>query len=59
MLHHDHGIVVGPETMENLHQAVAVARMQTDGWLVEHIERIDQRGADGGSKIDAFQLSPG
>ena len=42
MLHHHDGIVVGPETMEDLHETVAVPRMQADGRFVEHVECVDQ-----------------
>ena len=59
VLDDDDGILIGAQAMENLDQTAAVARMQADGRLVEHVERIDQRRADRSGEIDALQLAAG
>ena len=59
VLHHHHGIVVGSEAVEDLHQAVAVPRMQADGGLVQHVQRIHQGRADGGGQVHPLELAPG
>src|SRR6266498_2608477 len=42
MLDDDDGVLVRPQTLENLDQSTAVAWMKTDGRLVEHVESIDE-----------------
>src|SRR3990172_1442744 len=59
MLDDDDGVLIGAQAMENFHQTPAVAGVQTDGGLVEHIERVDQRRADGGGEIDALEFAAG
>ncbi len=59
VLDDDDGILIGAQAMQDLDQTAAVARMQADGRLVEHVERIDQRRADRGGEIDALQLAAG
>ena len=59
VLDYDHGILIGAQALQDLDQTAAVARMQADGRLVEHVERIDQRRADRGGEIDAFQFAAG
>ena len=59
VLDDDDGILIGAQAVEDLDQAAAVARMQADRRLVEHVERVDQRRADGGGEIDALQLAAG
>ena len=51
--------LIGAQRWRISHQAAAVARMQTDGRLVEDVERIDQRRADRSGEIDALQFAAG
>ena len=59
VLHHHHGVVVGAEPVEDLHQPVAVPRVQADGGLVQHVQRVDQGRADGGGQVHPLQLAAG
>ncbi len=43
VLDDDDRILVGAQALENFDQAPAIARMETDGGFIEHIERIDER----------------
>ena len=42
VLHHHHGVVVGAEPVQDLHQPVAVPRVQPDGGFVEDVQGVDQ-----------------
>ena len=55
---HD-GILIGAQPVQDLDQTAAIARMQTDRGLVEHVERIHERRADSGREIDALELTAG
>ena len=59
VLHHHHGVVVGAQPVEDLHQPVAVPRMQADGGLVQHVQRVHQGRADGGGEVHPLQLAAG
>ena len=59
VLDYDHGVLIGAQALQDLDQTAAVARVQADGRLVENVERIDQRRADRGGEIDAFQFAAG
>ena len=39
------------------HQALGVARVQADRRLVEDVERVHERRADGGGQVDALELA--
>jgi hypothetical protein len=57
---HDHQRVSGvAQTMHDLRDALHVARMQADRGLIEHEQRIHQRGAERGGQIDALDLAAG
>src|SRR6202012_4312114 len=43
--------------LHRLDDAVHVARMQADGRLVQHEQRVDQRGAQRGGEVDALHLA--
>ena len=56
----DHeGVARRGEPPEDRVDAVHVARMQPDRGLVEHEERVDEVGAEGGREVDALHLAPG
>ena len=42
MLDHDYGVSGVPQPLQQVEQPIDVARVEADGWFVEHIERIDQ-----------------
>jgi hypothetical protein len=42
------------ETVEDPDEAVGVAGMQADGGFVEHVEGVDQAGAEAGGEVDPF-----
>jgi hypothetical protein len=41
MLDNNYGVLVGAEPLKNFDESSAVAWMQADGRLIEHIKRID------------------
>ena len=43
MLDDQHGVADVAQVMQQANQALAVARVQADGGLVQHIERADER----------------
>ena len=59
VLDDDDGVLLGAQLVQDAHQALAVARVQADRRLVEDVERVDQRRADGGGEVDALQLAAG
>ena len=59
VLDDDDGVLLGAQLLEDLHQPLAVARVQADRRLVENVERVHQRGADGAGQVDARQLAAG
>ena len=59
VLHHHHGVVVGAQAVEDLHQAVAVTRVQADGGLVQHVQGVHEGRADGGGQVHPLQLAAG
>src|SRR5207249_6946270 len=54
--HHDRVAEVA-QAVEDARQALRVAGVEADRGLVEHVERVDERGADGGGEIDALELA--
>src|SRR6185437_14902980 len=59
MLHYEHRVTAVAQAMQQREQAIDVARMQSDRWLVENVERIDQLGAERVGEPDALRLSTG
>ncbi|MBV6422853.1 MAG: hypothetical protein NAOJABEB_00639 [Steroidobacteraceae bacterium] len=54
----DHERVAGiPQPVHHLDHAPHVARVQPDRRLVEHEQRVDERGAERGGQIDALDLA--
>ena len=51
--------MVGPKVVNDFHKAVAIPRMQPNGWLIKDIEGVYQGGAYRGSKIDPSQFTAG
>ena len=45
--------------MHDADEAVDVAGVEADGWLVEHEERAGERGAEAGREVDAFNFAAG
>ncbi len=59
VLDHQHGIAHVAQPGERVEQAAVVARVQTDGGLVEHIQHAAQLGADLRGQADALRLAAG
>ena len=57
VLDHHQRIARIAQPMHHLGHALHVARMQADGRLVQHEQRIHQRGAQRGSQIDALDFA--
>ena len=58
MLHHEEGIAGVAQPVQHADHAAHVARVEPDAWLVEHEERVDERGAERGGEVDALHLAP-
>ena len=59
MLHHEHGVPRVTQAPQQPEQTVGVARVEADGWLVEHVERVDQMGSERVAERDALGLAAG
>ena len=59
VLDHQHGIAQVAQTLQGVQQAGIIARVQTDGWLVQHIQHAHQARADLGRQADALRFAAG
>jgi hypothetical protein len=59
MLDDHHGVAGIGERADDGDQAVDVARVQADARLVEHEERVHERGAEAGGEVHALDLAAG
>ena len=57
VLDHHQGVAGVAQPVHGLGDAAHVARMQADGRLVEHEQRVDQRGAQRRREVDALHLA--
>ena len=57
VLHHQDRVPLVAELTQNRDEPLVVARMQTNRRLVEHVERPDQRRAEGRSQVDPLSLA--
>ena len=57
VLDDDHGVAEVAQPAEQREQPVGVARVEPDGRLVEHVERVDQARAQGVGERDALGLA--
>ena len=54
VLDDDEGIPLVAEGDEGFEEGCVVARMEADGWLVEHVEHAAEVGAELGGEADAL-----
>ncbi|MNK90822.1 hypothetical protein D3C87_1108900 [compost metagenome] len=59
VLHHQHRVADVAQMLERADQAVVIALVQADGWLIEHIHHAGQPGTDLGGQPDALGLAAG
>ena len=57
MFHHHQRVAGIAQPVHGLRDAVHVARVQANRRLVEHKQRVDQRGAERGGQVDALHLA--
>jgi hypothetical protein len=57
VLHHHQGVARIAQAQHGLGDAVHVARVQADAGLVQHEQRVDQRGAQRRGEVDALHLA--
>ena len=57
VLDDQHGVALVAQLPEDVDQPQVVARVQADGRLVEHVERVDQRRSERGRQVDALRLA--
>ena len=56
VLHDHHRVAEVPQALQDANQAVVVARVQPDAGLVQHVERVDEGGAEGRCQGNALDL---
>jgi len=59
VLNDEDGVAELAQALQDFDQPVGVARVKTDGGLVQHIEGADQALADGGGELDALRFAAG
>ena len=59
VLDHHQRVARRAQAPQHAHQARGVARVEADRGLVEHEERVDQRGAERRGEVDALHLAAG
>ena len=57
VLDHQQRVAGIAQPLHDADHALHVARMQADRGLIEHEQRVDQRGAERGGQIDALHLA--
>ena len=57
MLDDDERVAGVAQALHHADDASHVARMQADRWLIEHEERVDQRGTERRGEVDALHLA--
>ncbi len=57
VLHHQQRVAGVADALHHRDDAAHVARMQADRGLIEHEQRIDQRGAERGREVDALYFA--
>ncbi len=57
VFHHEQRVSLFAQRMERLDQSIIVARVQTDAWLVEHVEHTGQVRAELRGEPDALRLA--
>ena len=57
VLHHHQGVAGVAQALHGHNDAVHVARVQADAGLVEHKQRVHERGAQGGREVDALHFA--
>ncbi len=57
MLHDEDAVARIPQPLQQLEQPVHVARVQTDGRLVENVQRVDELRAQRIGETDTLRLS--
>ena len=57
VLHHEEGVAGVAQPVQHADHAAHVARVEPDARLVEHEERVDERGAERGGEVDALHLA--
>ena len=59
VLHDENGVAEIAQGFEDVDQALSVARMQTDGRLVENVERADEMRAERSGQLNALRFAAG
>src|SRR2546426_890943 len=57
VFHHQDGVAQVSQGLQDVNQAVGVARMQPDGRLIEHVERPHQMRAERSGQLNALRLA--
>jgi hypothetical protein len=59
VLDHHQAVAGAAQPVHHLDHAMHVARVQADAWLVQHEQRVDERGAERGGEVDPLHLAAG
>ena len=57
VLNHHQRVAGVSESVHGLRDAAHIARVQANAGLVQHEERVHQRGAQGGGEVDALHFA--
>ncbi len=57
MLHDEDGVAAIAQPFHHADQLAHVARVESDAWLIEHEERVDERIAEAGGEIDPLDFA--
>ena len=58
VLHDNHRVAPVADLAEDLEQAGVITRMQTDRWLIENKQGVDEGGPESSRQVDPLHLSP-
>src|SRR6185437_1753490 len=59
VFHHQNGVTQIPQLMQRIEKTGVVARVQSDGWFIEHIQHASEFRADLRSQANALRLAAG
>src|SRR2546425_11941912 len=59
VLDDQNGVTQVAQLLEDFDESASVARVQSDAWFVEHIERVHQARSEASGQVDALGLAAG
>ena len=59
MLHHDHGVSQITKVFQRFDEALVIAGMEPDGWLIENVEYAGEARSNLSGELNALALAAG